>query len=524
MAPVTPTRRLPWVLTAAIAAKACWALWIGWHGLPHTTSDGPCFKQPAYMRLYTPNFSIPSYAGNSPYFDLVNSYPSAVYTYGNYLVFKLCGFSQFTSVAIDLTIHVLISALGAWALWLITGSQLAAIVFLLCSTQWLIPFGRPEEFGLLLVLTGLLTLERGPVGLATTVVALGMAGASSPGAAVVGTVLLVSFEALQRGIWNNRTRLLLLLLVPMLISAILYVGYVYPHLAEAFEQDRHMRETNFYYRISLLQLFSSSFLWSIVTFPLLIGAVGLAVVGLIWPPKWFPTHSTAGNFVIAAGIAVLLGLALNIAAQRPLYDYRHIIALAVAALAIAAAWLQSAGGARRYTAWGIAGLLLALSLPGQQMIARQSLGLLTLTDEDFDFAEAKALVDSVVPKHATVGGDGNAWAMIDDGRPFLLTRTAAPDNWPDYIISCTWANPPAIAQRPIDVTTLAEHYEELKLTPSLPSDGCHLNIAGLKVPLSSGRCDWYPRIWKRQSPSEIPSETRSGDEDAEPAARPDVVQ
>jgi len=193
----------------------------------------------------------------------------------------------------------------------------------------------------------------------------------------------------------------------------------------------------------------------------------------------------------------------------------------VAAWAIAAAWLQASGGAQRFAAWGIAGLLLALSLPGQQMIARQSLGLLTLTDEDFDFAEAKALVDSVVPKHATVGGDGNAWAMIDDGRPFLLTRTAAPELWPEYIISCTWANPPAIAQRPIDVQTLADHYEELSLTPSLSSNGWILNLAGLKVPLSSGRCDWYPRIWKRRPPSEAAAVVPGGSEKAETAAADD---
>src|SRR5690606_33105962 len=140
------------------------------------------------------------------------------------------------------------------------------------------------EFGLLLVLIALLTLEQGPLGFATTIVAIGLAGASSPGAAVVGTVLLVVFEVLQRGVWSNRQRLLLLLLFPMLISATLYVGYVYPYLAEAVEQDRHMRETNFYYRIGLLQHFRSNFLWSIATFPLLIGAAGLAVAGLIRPP------------------------------------------------------------------------------------------------------------------------------------------------------------------------------------------------------------------------------------------------
>lgn len=499
----SPARRVPYILTIATACKAGWLFWLGWHGLPYTTSDVPCFKQPAYMRLFSPYFSIPSYAGNSPFYELVNSYPSAVYTYANYLVFKLFGFSQFTSISLDLTIHFLVSILGAWALWRLTGSQLAAILFLLASTQWLIPFGRPEEFGVLLVLIALLTLERGPIGFATTIVAVGLAGASAPGAAVVGTALLIAFEALQRGVSNNRTRLVLLLLVPVLISGILYVGYVYPYLAEAFEQDRHMRETEFYYRIGLIQLFRNNALWSIASFPLLFGAIALAAVGITRPPKWFPVHTTAGNFVIAVGIAVAVGVGLNVAAQRPTYDYRHTLALAVAAMAIATAWLQTSGSAQRYAGWALACLILALSLPAQQMIARQSLGLLTWTDNDFDFAKAKALVDQVVPKDATVGGDGNAWAMIDDGRPFLLVRTIAPEHWPEYVISSTWSDPPAIAQRPLDIKVLANHYEEIVLTPSLLCDGCSLNLLGLKIPLASGRCDWYPRIWKRQSPIDV---------------------
>jgi len=496
----SPARRSPYLLTIATVCKAGWLFWLGWHGLPYTTSDAPCFKQPAYMRLFTPFFSIPSYEGNGPFQDLVNSYPSTVYTYANYLVFKLFGFSQFTAVSTDLVVHFLISVIGAWALWRLTSSQLAAVLFLLTSAQWLLPFGRPEEFGLLLVLIALLTLERGITGFAMSLLAVGLAGASAPGAAVVGTALLLAFEVLQRGISNNWPRLLSLLLIPAMISGILYVMYVYPYLAEALAQDRHMRETNFYYRIGLLGLFQSNPLWSVASFPILFGAIALAVVGLTRPPKWFPARTTAGNFVSAAGVAVVVGLVLNVAAQRPTYDYRHILALAVGALATGIAWLQTAGGSQRYTAWALAGLVLVLSLPAQRTIARESLGILTWTDNDFDFAKAKTLVNQVVPTDATVGGDGNAWAMIDDGRPFLLVRTVAPEYWPEYVISSTWANPPAVAQRPLDAKILADHYEEVTLTPSLPCDGCSLKLPGLSIPVASGRCDWYPRIWKRVSP------------------------
>ncbi len=496
----SPARPAPRLLIAAILGKAAWVVWLGWHGLPYTTSDGPCFKQPAYMRLFTSHFSIPSYAGNSPYAELLNSYPSTVYTYANYIVFKVFGFSQFTSIAFDLSIHFSLSVLGAWALWRLTGSQLAALVFLVGSVQWLIPFGRPEEFGVLLVLLALLMLERDRFGFLGSLLALGLAGASSPGAAVVGTTLLVAFEVLQRGVRQNWARPLAILFVPAALSLTLYAAYVYPYFWEAVEQDRHMRETDFYYRISPWELVRINTPWAIGTYPVLFAAIALALVGFLRPPHWFPRRSTAGHFVIAAGFAVAIGLSLNMVAQRPEYDYRHIIAIALASLAVAVSWLQIAPGKLRYAAWGLAALLVLFAIPAQRTIARQTLGLLTWSHDDVDFQEAKAIVAAVVPKNATVGGDGNAWALIDDGRPFLLTRTIASEHWPEYVISTTWADPPAAIQYPFAAKIVAEGYDEVFFEPRLPCDGCSLNVLGMKIPLARGRCDWYVRIWKRRAP------------------------
>lgn len=500
----SPARRLPWMLAGGSAALALWSIWMGWYGLPYTTSDSPCFKQPAYMRLFTPNYSIPSYEGRGPFTDLVNCYPSAMYTYANYLTFKVFGFSQFTSIAVDLVIHFALSAAGAWTIWRLTNSQLAGLVFLLGSMQWLLPAGRPEELGILLVFVALITLERGRLGLAVAIVALGMSGVSSPGAAVVGTVLLVAYEIFSRGLRGNGWRVGLLFCVPVFVSAALYIGYVYPYVSEAWQQERHLRTANFYYKTSLLDLWRGDPLWAVATCLQLLMAMAVAVIGYVRSPGWFLRDSAAGRFVLAAGVAVFLGLLLNIATQRPEYDYRHITATALASLAIIVGWLQTAEVRKSLLAFGLAAVILALSIPAQQMLVRQSLARAIWTEEDVDFLEAKAILNSVVPKTAGIGGDGNAWAMIDDGRPFLLNRTLAFGLWPEYLVSTNWSNIPAAAQVDVRSRIVATFYEEVTPEPRLPCNGCYLDLYGLKIPIARGRCDWYLRIWKKIDPNVAP--------------------
>lgn len=243
----SPARTAPILLLLAFVLKAAWMGWIWWHGSLPSTSDSVCFKQPAYMRLHTPYFSIPSYAGQGPSVETINSYPAVIYFYTNYAVYKLFGFSHYSSIAVDLTVHLVFCGLGSWALWRVTGRQLPGILFLICSSEWLLTSGRPEEMGMLLVLVSLLALPRGPWGLTASILGLGLAGATSPGAALVGTSLLVAYDGyarqFDRTFWHRAP---LLLTLPILLSTTIYLGYAWPHVAEAWQQDRALRQRLLY--------------------------------------------------------------------------------------------------------------------------------------------------------------------------------------------------------------------------------------------------------------------------------------
>ncbi len=497
----SPARPVPILLLLALLCKAAWMGWIWWHGCLPSTSDSVCFKQPAYMRLHTPNFSIPSYAGQGPSVEIINSYPAVIYFYANYAVFKLFGFGHYSSIAVDLIIHVAFSGLGSWALWRVTGRQLPGILFLICSSEWLLTSGRPEEMGMLLALISLLTLPRGAWGLAASIIGLGLAGATSPGAALVGTTLLVAYDGFSRqfdrAFWR---RTVLLLTLPILLSAAIYIGYAWPHVAEAWQQDHALRTSGFYTTLPAVRLFRFNPIWALTTAGTTVAAVVLAVYARLRRPAWFPNGTPAASFVVAAAVSIAIGLMLNLLAQRLAYDYRHVFALAVASLSIATSWWTTAAGRYSAASWALALGLLVSGLPLQRDIGRHTLAPLAWNEQWIDFDQAKRIVDETVPLGATVGGDGSVWALIDSGQPFLLTRTIAQDQWPEYVISGTWSHIPTVAQTGFAANKLATQYEEITPQPHLPQDGCALNLFGFKVPVATGRCDWYVRIWKRRQP------------------------
>ncbi|MGD9719754.1 MAG: hypothetical protein AB7O59_00875 [Pirellulales bacterium] len=499
--------KVPALLLAIALFKAAWLAWLWTYGMPRSTADIVCFKQPAYMRLMSPNFSVPTYAGKAPYIDKFNSYPAVMYYYLNYAVFRVAGFSLYTSLAFDLVVHVVLTTLAAWCIWKLTGRQLPATVFLLASSQLLFPLGRPEELGILLVLVGLLAVERGALGMAGAIVALGMAGATAPGAAIVGTVLIVAYDGFRREFDPSfRRRAVTLCLLSPLVSLAIYAWYTWPYLSEAWEQHRALDTADVYYAESVLAIILRHPAWALFTLPLLIAAFVVGCYCLWRRPDWYPRATPAGAFVGAATIAIGAGCLLNIVALRLEYDFRHVTILSLALLTTAICWLPAPAGARYPArAWAAMAAVLVCSFVASSYVVRFSLAAFSWDHAAVTYDQSARVVREIVPSKATVGGDGYLWTIIDDGRPYLSIAAVAEKYWPEYLITGTWSDVPAIAQRPGIAEKFASQYVEITPLPLLPQNGYSVNLLGFDVPITSGRSDWYVRIWKRRTPPEPPA-------------------
>jgi hypothetical protein len=489
-------RNLPILLCVAMLAHAVWLTWlVGTHAIL-ITSDAGCFKQPAYMRLFTPNFSIPSYEGRGPYFDEVNSYPAAVYVYTNYVTFKLFGYTDIVSNTFDLAVHWLLTSIAAWTIWRVTRQQMGAIVLIACSPQWLLPVGRPEELGMLFVVLGVLAICRAGWGLWAAVACLGCVGATSPGAAIVGTLLLTTFDLLNHKFQpGTRWRQIMLLTIPPAISIGIYVAYTWPYTWDAWRQHQVLEET-LYVTQPLSSIVHNRPPWAVSTLGPIFGSIILVLYGVSRRPTWFPLGTSLGNFAIAAAVTIAAGLAFNFVLARLDYDYRHITMLSISVLALATNWLP-AGSARQ---WAVAIGLWLISLPQQRDIVRFTLAPLAREEESVSFDEAKRTLYEVIPSDGAIGGDGSTFMLLDDGRPYLLTRMVGDDDWPDYIVSRSWYREPAVAYSERVAHRLDTEYEEITPEPHLTSDGCGVHIFGWTIPIAHGRCDWYLRIWKRREP------------------------
>ncbi len=491
-------QKAPKVLILAVLAHGLLLYWLWWHGFPRPTSDTIAFKQPAYMRLHTPFFSIPSYEGTCPHFDKVASYPACVYTYLNYLVFRTVGFSLSSTLGTDLVIHFAGSTLAAFCIWRLSRSDILASLFVGASLGWLMPIGRPEELGMLFVVIALIGIRsRFWIGAA---IALGLTGATTPGAAIVGTILTLAYD----GIFSHWSRPYLLraitvLIVAPLLSLVLYTAFMWPYVAEAFEQHRYLMDSNFYFWTSPRQLVGEARLQAVALFGLVITALAFCGWTLRRRVDVSPEREMVVALLKASGVAIIVGLALNLGIGRRMYDYRLLTAISVAVICMGSSLLQSLYYSQRRMIAVVSGLILiAFTAPSLRDVTRYAVAGYLWSDDSVNYAEAVQVVRHVVPATASLGGGGETWTVVGDGRPYIATRFVDEGHWPDYLISATWSNPPSLLEDKSFRKTIEDSYEEVTPAPQRPQNGCFVSLLGVKIPVARGRCDWYLRIWRRR--------------------------
>ncbi len=310
-----PQRRFPVVLVAAILFNFSLdglAVVVGISA--QSTSDIVCFKQPAYMRLHTPHFSVPTYGADVPLSDSLNSYPTVVFYYLNYAAFKAFGFGLFTSLAVDLLIHLTLVTLAAGCLWRLTGNQLSPTVFLIVKFAALAahrasrgaghPAGpdRTDRAG-----TREVGAARSPWWRWGSPESRLPVRRSSARRCILPTMV---FATASGGAVGAARRSSCFCRPPSPLASLCLVrrGRTLP---APWLRTACFASPAFTSPVSLLDTIWSELRWAIVTLPVVIAAVVMGLYCVIRKPSWFPRQTAAGAFVVAAVPAICVGFGLN---------------------------------------------------------------------------------------------------------------------------------------------------------------------------------------------------------------------
>ncbi len=542
--------RAPWLLFVAVALKLIGLAWIAAAGFPREWGDMVMFKQPAYMFLHTGDFTVPTATALLPYADLTYAAYPPFYTYVNLLAFKLFGFSLYTSLGLDMTIHVILCGLITGVLYRQTRNQYIAAFFWLIATHLFYPEGRPEELGTLLIVLALIVIWRTPRRWLLAAGLLGLSVATQPIQAVVGIILAVvllyvarrprsqqyvpgtppsgrevpgTLRAIStdgRGFFSllsafirvhprlvfradaQAARAAALVILPILVALLVWLPILARHPREAVTQ--FLAHSSGRWTPGLLSIIERQWLWAIFFLSLLAMMIGCVALLLTANRRAGWCDAATMRLIVALALASLPGLGLLIALASPFYGYRLLAYLYLAViLYLVARWWQPAARLRlKALAAGLVCWLALVMLPGNLIFARYLVVPFTWTTESVPYPEATAQVARLVAPGATVGGDAILWWTVSDGRPYLALTWTRMEQWPEFILSSTfWGGEggTTIIRNKTWEARLATEYDELT-APFVPGPVCALRIGGRAYPLSrtGSSCDWRVRVWQRK--------------------------
>jgi hypothetical protein len=490
-------KRIPWIFVTALAATGFLLLWLGAHGFPTYTADALPVKQPAIMYLRDGVFSCPNYIGIFPFAELRAMSNPPLYIFANLAAFWMFGVNMFAALAEDLSIHFLLVAIVSWLMLRGTKSQVISGGFAFASLFLMLPVGRPEELAMLFGIAGAavygLTRHKWVGALL-----LGVSGMTSASNAMKAWIAALALDYVASTIdrkWLLRTAGCGAL--SGVVAAVVWAAYVSPYFSEARAQFSNTRGGS--YQPSLIEAVSfpsptsTSYVVSFVF-----------VMALGWP--WIKWALRTGvdealvRLVKAAMIALPGMMVIDAYLRRPIYDYRFdiMVALAVALCMVAPVFdrLRAAKPPLAVAGLAVVGLI---ALSPNVLILRYALAPLTWDSQAVTLGAAIDRLKTVIPPDVSIGGDATFWGFAADHPNYVMFYSRRYEQWPDYVLAGTWAEPDNIQQRPDWAEYLNKAYEPVPEATDAYHPGCSLKVLGLRVPISHGTCDFKMRVWRRKT-------------------------
>jgi len=496
--------KVPKFFIVAVVIKAIVLIWMGYHGFPRATGDIILFKQPAYTYLHTGSFSIAK-SPERPLQATVTFYPP-LYTYANLLAFKALGFSLYTSLAFDMSIHLILSTIIAYVLLRITNNQLVAIFHLFLSTFLLLPIGRPEEMGALFIITALVLHCTSHRRYLVSALLLGLSVVTAPTQGVVGIILFLAYDAISSGL----SRKFFLNLLGLGTASILVVVLIWALILSsqfALSVNKFIKTISSRYKPDLLKSIVSHPDWGVFFFFSALLVFGIGAFLIVSHRSSDHLRAQERALLTAIVLSLPLCIGVHVFLQRPYYDYRLLGYVYLAtALYISHILVASGKGAgnlsrRKSVAFITFPWIILVSGLANYDIVRYVLVPFTWDVRSVTYSDAVQIVRTLVPADATVGGDAALWWTIADGRPYYSLFWLGQGQWPEYVLSTTFWGGGGKATILLEEEWAARidaSYQELTVSTAVQECAIDLPILGVRVPISRSNCDWNVRVWRRR--------------------------
>lgn len=480
------------ICLGALTIELAWLVWLWWHALPLPSLDASCFKQPAYMGLFSDSFKIPTFAGRYPHVYNVFGYPSTVFTFANFAWFSVFGFDVYTSLAFDFAVHLAIVGMLGWGLSRALDNPWLVALGMLGASHIILPVGRPEELAILLVMGALAAVWGERKYYALAIGLLGCCGTTAPFIAVGGVMLCYLFDLFGRP-WRPATALRLagLYALSLPVAIAVYVATTFPYTGLAIEQiTAAWGKTP---RQSLAENLRNNTLWG---GRLIVASIGVILGGYAafkyrahWPagePRW-------ATFLRASSIVVPILLVMVAALGRQTYDYRLIHLIIWAGLLVTTDWairtrIRGFGKVAAYA------FLVFMAVLPHQMPIRHLLMPLTWGDDAVSYDRAYEAVHTVVPQGSSIGGDPELWTFATDGRPYYAFGWVGKDYYPDFMLTCE-----SCSLSNYRGDEIRELYDELPTSLPEPKGKSTLRLGSFAFDVAKTRTDFCVRVWRKKT-------------------------
>jgi hypothetical protein len=465
-----------------ISLKVILYYWLCINGFPKFTSDAVGLQGPAAGFLLNNKLNAEIYKFKLPYANELISYPSG-YILTCVLWFKMWGISIYSAISLDMALELSTSIILAQLIFKKTRNLHLSGLIIILSMSLLYPIGRPELLAIFLLSLMVILIDLYEVNSILHSIIIGIIS----GFAIITSPISSFCFLLATAVWffieKTRIKYILTICITAFFTLTLIWGMT----------------INFDFIKGFIQLsqwgdkgYSTNFFKMIFENPL--GNLMLVSSTLINILLLSVSKQNGKQRIIFISY-IIISLTILSLFKRLEYDYRLLIIFNLTSIMICINKLDFTFKI------AVVILLFTSSLFSiSYNIIKPALVILTFYNSE-KYEYNKNLFKTQVPETATVGGSGNLWTFLDDGRHFYSDRYIDTSFKPDYMVYRGVNDKDSLRYVIVDdwKSILTNEYILISNVYNVNSSQKENSFRWISTIFNTEDADFRFRIWKKKS-------------------------